>query len=146
MYLGILHTSWRCWKVQPMFVLLWALGIAYRCLFWSQSCSIPSEISESSCLDQACEEWSKTKYRQIPILCPLKTKTKKPKNKQTKKTMHLVPMMGTKSSVWIFYLFLLKVWSITFFKSSMIHLKYCKSRFLDKIAITGRVDRVEFYY
>lgn len=141
MYLGILHTSWRCWKVQPMFVLLWALGIAYRCLFWSESCSIPSEISESSCLWGM--EQNQIQANSHPL--PIKDKNKKAK-KQKNNNMHLVPVMGTKSSVWIFYLFLLNVWSITFFKSGMIHLKYCKSRFLDKIAITGRVDRVEFYY
>lgn len=36
------------------------------------------------------------------------------------KTMHLLPIMGTKSSLRIFYLFFPKVWSIVYFKSNRV--------------------------
>lgn len=112
MYLGILHESYWHWKVQNSFLFCSVpCRIAYRSLFWSQS---QQELLLRSGLGRMEQNQIQADPFPLPHL----------------KALHLLLMMGTKLSVWIFYLFLPKVWSIICFKNNRIHLtKYCNPLF-----------------
>lgn len=64
------HTDVEKYKTHFCFVLC-----PWKCIqefvLESKACDVSSAVSECSHLDQACEGWSKSRYSQILIFCPI---------------------------------------------------------------------------